>query len=137
MAKYNQLEARPRYNHHRLITGSPVAADAAIGSMDPKTSLHCEGWSQVRCLALLTGGTTPAINVEQLGRVQYENASGVEVDTLVLQDTFTGIGDGEEFVAVVNGSPTLFRISAVSGSPTQVEILVSGDIKELSDLLAV
>lgn len=135
--KFNKLEPRPQYNYHRLVTGAPVVADAAIASMDPKTAAHCEGWTSIHAVVLLTGGTTPTVDIEQLARVQYTNASGVEQDILVSQGTTSSLGDRGQVSLTVNGAPTLLRIDAVSGNPTQVEIIIAGDARELADLLAV
>lgn len=121
---YNMLKLG-KWSQHRYVTGSPVTADPAISGTFPipRGALNSREYQRVRFMPLLTGGTTPSVDLEILA---YDE----EADEWGQLDTHSSVGDGSVVVSDVDGLRVYARIEAVSGSPTAVEIRVSPGVRD-------
>ena len=130
---FNAIMPKPDYTHHRVKTGAPAVADVAVASLtatDLRAALNCEGWSSIKVLVKLTGGTS--IDVQPVEVVRYRDDDGASENTseeaIVGGSTEAGVTDGDTFVLAVNGARVYLRVALVTGAVTKVEILAVGDV---------
>lgn len=121
---YNKLKMG-KWSRHRRVTGSPVAADPAISGTfpDPRGALNSREYQRVRFMPLLTGGSTPSVDLEILA---YDE----EADEWGQLDLHSGVADNAVVASDVDGLRVYARIDAVDGSPTAVEIRVSPGVRD-------
>ena len=124
----NTLESKPRFTIHRTEEGAPVAADSAdLSTLAIAAAIHCDDWATVDGFVKLTGGSTPTISLVPLMAVRYANLAGTEVNEyIVMGDAIGPLSDGDSFSIDVARGRLFARVSAVTGAPTAVQVLLAG-----------
>lgn len=130
----NVIYAKPDYNTHRTIrntdpaTGAPIAvvADSAVlatvKAANPRGPLDCNGFETVFVAVTLTGGTT--VTLQPLEAITLPDGTW---EFRVLAANIGPLSAASQLQEVtVNGGNVFFRLDAVVGGPTVVEILVAG-----------
>jgi hypothetical protein len=150
----NNLQGKPFYTHHRVVVpdGNPIAKeDTTIAGMITDLALrgpsgtdmlrgpaHAAGWKKLDGLVRLTGGTTPTVTLQAYELVQYKDGGEGDLkDELILFGSTIGpLSDGDKFPALIDisGASLFFAISAVTGAPTKVEVLLAGAERDLEAL---
>lgn len=132
-----QIFASPTHQYHRVLSGAPVAADVALP--DPLTAalitaaVNCEGYRSLRVSVQITGGAAPTVTLEQHHLVRFRGDGAAEQAFYQLDRTSAPLANRQGLIAPVGGDLVYFRVSAVTGNPTKVEILVAGDAREGGD----
>lgn len=148
MALANMLKEKPEFTLHRdepqgtrslvadasdledLYQGDPGAGPPDITARYRQT-LNCRRWKSVRVFVLLTGGTTPTVDLVPLEVVEAEGAFPAATDTdrgFAVMGSATGaLSSGESAVVDVNGALLFLRVSALTGSPTGLKVFVAGE----------
>lgn len=127
MESTNTVPPRPQFARHRLVTGAPVVADAAAGSLSTALALKCRGWKSIVGFVKLAGGAGPTVTLQLLRVIKYTNSLGVETELYVDGGlTTAALSDEGFFTANVVDDQIFLRISAVTGNPTSVDIHVAG-----------
>lgn len=128
-ATANSLQSKPNFTVHRDVTGAPVAADAAVGSLDPADhkALDCQDWLTLDGYVKLTGGAAPTVTLVPLMLSLYRDAAGDLQEEYVVQgDPIGPLADGESFELQPFRGKVFVRISAVAGAPTNAKVLLAG-----------
>lgn len=139
------LFSKPDFRRHRLITGAPVAVDAtdlvdlrspdaippgggAAVATPRRDIVDSAGWLTANGVVKLTGGTTPTVTLQVL-----EDVDDGDGDVPEFYQNGTDIGplsDGDMFEVTPVGGRFFIRLSAQSGDPTAVEILLAGSERQ-------
>jgi hypothetical protein len=120
----------------RRVTGSPVTADntSLTDGNIPTTqsdtlggAIQCRGFQTIWLGVAFTGGTNPTVTIDPLTRDEdaADGSRWVRLGFGTPAAPLTFVLDGTFFVEVrVEGRLTFPRISAVTSTPTQVDLLV-------------
>lgn len=136
----NTLYFKPNYSRHRKVTGAPVVADNVdlalllngTGGTPPnedkgvaRNALNAKGFDSLEGFVLVEAGTN--ITLQPLELVQYYE-DGVAKQRFVEQGGTIGpLVNGDGFALDVNGGGLwFFRIHAVTGAVTKVQIYLAG-----------
>jgi hypothetical protein len=150
----NEISAKPFYTHHRIVVPSanPIAKeDTTIAGMITALKLRgpsgtdllrgpaqASSWLKIDGLVKLTGGTTPTVTLQAYEMIRYkEDGEGDLKDELMAFGSPIGpLSDGDKFPLLVNNNlaSLFFAISAVTGIPTKVEVLLAGAERDLEAL---
>lgn len=108
------------FSTHRLIEGSPAAADAAVSASVPdrRAFLNAKNSGKVLLGVELTGGTTPSVNLELYA---YDE----DQDSLYLLETKSSLSSGATWVFDPYRCRVWVRVASVSGNPTEILLRVS------------
>jgi len=107
----------------RSVSGTPVAAESTTindTNFPPANDTACYGWQTVKLVPKLTGGSSPTVTIQVLERV----ASSTSFWSL--GETSVPLSDGQSYELEVGGREVFFRLAAVTGSPTQVDLHCGG-----------
>ncbi len=128
----NTLEAKSRLTIHRVKTGAPVAADpVTLSQILISGAIQCDGWASLDGFIKLAGGTTPTVSLVPLMVADYGDTDGSEVVEYIVMGTAMGpYSDGDSFRVDVARGRLYLRISAVTGNPTEVKILLGGAARD-------
>lgn len=118
------IKLRPNYILHREVTGSPVAADGPAWGLSPAL-LQNNRWLKLHGFVVITGGTNPTVDIEQLTLANWNDGEDDQV-SLIGMGGLQGLTSGQQFSLNTDGAPFLIRISAVSGDPTKVQFHMAG-----------
>jgi len=147
----NSLQGKPFYTHHRIIGGTIAKEDTTIAGMITALKLrgpsgtdmlrgaaHAAGWRKIDGRVFLTGGTTPTVTLQAYELIHYkEDGTGELKDELVIFGSPIGpLSHGDKFPALIEnfGASLFFAISAVTGAPTKVEVMLAGCDRDLEAL---
>jgi len=147
----NSLQGKPFYTHHRIISGTIAKEDTTIAGMIAALKLrgpsgtdmlrgaaHAAGWRKIDGRVFLTGGVTPTVTLQAYELIHYkEDGTGDLKDELVIFGSTIGpLSHGDKFPALIEnfGASLFFAISAVTGAPTKVEVMLSGCDRDLEAL---
>jgi hypothetical protein len=87
------------------------------------TATDCAGWNTVLLAPRFTGGTTPSVTVQVLFRLG--SATDVNAFWGVSETTYT-VNQSEIAIVPTYGRRVFFRVSALSGAPTNVSLYCAG-----------
>lgn len=122
-----------------IATSSATLARSAVTGADNSTIndtnfppdddyvIDCTGWKSVIIIPRFVAGTGPTVAVQPLHRAAQDPApdpapaSGWAVDA-----AGAAIAEGKAQVVNVMGRKTYFRVDALTGTPTNVSLLVAG-----------
>lgn len=116
-----------QFSNHRTIKGTPVAADAEVSSTFPnrRGMLNTDGYQEIMVRLELDGGTTPTATLQVLG---YDESA----DSFSVLGTMTAVSSCAVDVIPTYGLRVFLRLSAVTGSPTEVRIRVAPATADLA-----
>jgi hypothetical protein len=112
------------WSQHRLVTGAPVAADASVAAAFPALAtargfVSTMGYATLKAAVVLAGGTAPTAKIRPVGVDGSSYVWLAAESSSLLTNESTGMID-------VFGQLVGFVITDVTGSPTSVEIRVTG-----------
>lgn len=127
----NSLNHKPDYTAHRRgVTAADSADLAALETSNGRGAINAKGYSSIHGFVEFNGGTTPTVTLQPLERVAYVDAAGAEQKKLVARGSNIGPLSAAAGVAfsldTPGGGAWLFRIEAVTGAPTGVEVYLAG-----------
>lgn len=119
----NSLESKPQFTIHRDENGTPVVPDSSVlTTLSLRGAIHCGDWLTVDGFVKLTGGAAPTVSLIPLMVANHEGG-----EEYVVQGTAIGpLVDGESFLVDVYRGRLYLRIDAVTGNPTNVQVLLGG-----------
>lgn len=122
------IDRRPRYRLHRQHTGAPVVQDPALSANFPTAAqaLDCQGWKSISVVALLTGGGGPTATYQLCQEVSYKDGAGDEQKFFRVEFTLPALSHQQGILVPVLQGRVFFRLNAVAGNPTAVDLLVAG-----------
>lgn len=128
----NTLESKARFTIHRRKTGAPVVADTAtLADISLRGAMSCRDWLVVDGFVKLSGGTSPTITLIPLLVAKYAEADRTAVEEYFVAGVPMGpYADGDSFSVEVGRGSLFMRISAVTGSPTSVKVMLGGAGKD-------
>lgn len=150
----NDVQGKPFYTHHRVVVPdvNPIAKeDTTIAGMITALKLRgpsgtdllrgaalAAGWRKIDGRVFLTGGTTPTVTLQAYELIRYKDGGEGDLkDELVIFGSTIGpLSHGDKFPALIEnyGASLFFAISAVTGVPTKVEIMLAGADRDLEAL---
>jgi hypothetical protein len=124
----NNLFAKPDYNQHRVIASPGVDAAnlVTLVGTHSRAAIDCSGFKTVKGLVRLTGGTTPTITLIPLELARYYTAVGAIEYSFIAGTATAALSDRGTFDVTINGGYLFMRVQAVTGNPTEAQILLAG-----------
>lgn len=110
-----------RWSEHRVVSGAPVAADAAPSGAFPSRSglLNAKGYDTILASVRLEGGAAPTVTLQPL---VYDE----DLDDFAKHALTGALSDGDTVELLVVGGRAFLRIEATAGNPTKVQIRIKG-----------
>lgn len=103
-----------------------TTADSATlsdGNFDPTTATACANWFRVAIYPRFTGGTAPTVTIQILVRGNIADGTGYWA---VLPNKTAALTEGVIAIIEVGSRDVFFRVDAITGSPTSVDIWGTG-----------
>lgn len=120
-----------------LYQGDPLAGPPDITARD-RMAIPCRRFKSVKVYVLLTGGTTPTVDLVPVEVVEGEGAFPGATDEdrgFAVMGAATGaLSSGDMATIPVNGAFLFLRVNALTGSPTGLKVFVAGE--EVMDSLS-
>jgi hypothetical protein len=113
-----------------LYQGDPLAGPPDITARSRQV-ISCKRWKSIRVLVLLSGGTTPTVELTPLEVVEAEGAFAGADDAdrgfVVMGAATSALSSGDSAVIDVDCGSVFLRVSALTGAPTGLKVFVTGE----------
>lgn len=143
------MEAKPTYAHHRVVN-APAKENTSLATLITALKLRgqsgtdllrgavpCRGWKSIDVLVRFTGGTAPTVVLQPLEVAQFKDAEGegaAKDDLVVLGSNTAALSHNGKATITVNNALLFLAVDTVTGTPTKLEVLVSGAERDLEAL---
>lgn len=126
----NVIYAKPDYNVHRALAGSPVALDSAnlttLKADNPHGPMDCGGFETVAVAVSITAAGAADVTLQPLEAIMLPDGTW---EFRVLAGNIGPINEASLIQEVtVYGGRLFLRLHATNGNPTAVDILVAGSV---------